>query len=617
MLNYGASGTGLDGEGRVTQVTAQAGQNPVTGVTYVASGTTQPIGAITQVTYGSADSDNFSYSPYTGALNSYVFHVGSQTVTGNLTWNANGSLQQLQISDQLNAANSQTCTYLYDDLGRIGLPPGSIGKSVDCGATKWQQIFSYDAFGNIKKTVPTGGTGVSFTPTYATGTSRYTSLPGFTPTYDANGDLTADGSHSFAWDAEGHPVTIDTVGLTYDAMGRMVEQQRGSSYTQILYGPTGKFALMNGQTLLKGFAPLPGGGTAVYTPSVLPAYYRHADWLSSSRLATTPSRTVYYDAAYAPFGEPYVETGTTDRNFTSQNQDTVSGLHDFMFREYDPSHGRWMSPDPAGPGAANQANPQTWNRYAYVNNGPLNSLDPMGLFRDDAFGGGGICIEGPACASGPYGSSTYIVNGIQVPPMVARSLLSMQAAVVCPSCKSGQFVGADNKIYQMQWIPPYNLSFDNGFTINHTTGHFGILSVPNGDLQSDSVGLDIWHCPGCATTWNSAYTWGKAAFIGTAVVAGGGLAGGALSSGAAENLVDPLIANSDKVLGQGDLYHNFGELIGQEAMQSGELAVQNGSYMQWNISGFVNGTAGVFQYGGILSTAGTVLYVTHTYFEAF
>jgi RHS repeat-associated protein len=383
MLNYGAGGTGLDGEGRVTQVTAQTEQNPVTGVTYTMSGTTQPIGSITQVTYGSADSDNFSYSPNTGALNSYIFHVGSQTVTGNLTWNTNGSFQQLQISDQLNAANSQTCTYLYDDLGRIGLPPGSTGNSVDCGASKWQQIFSYDAFGNIKKTVPTGGTGVSFTPTYATGTSRYTSLPGFTPTYDANGDLTADGAHSFAWDAEGHPVTVDTVGLTYDALGRMVEQARGSSFTQIVYGPTGKFALMNGQTLVKGFAQLPGGGTAVYTPGVLPAYYRHSDWLGSSRLATTPSRTVYYDTAYAPFGEAYVETGTNDRSFTDQNQDTISGLHDFMFREYNPAHGRWMSPDPAGMKAANLENPQTWNRYAYTGNTPLQSIDWLGLLNLD------------------------------------------------------------------------------------------------------------------------------------------------------------------------------------------------------------------------------------------
>ena len=71
---------------------------------------------------------------------------------------------------------------------------------------------------------------------------------------------------------------------------------------------------MNGQTLSKAFVPLPGGGTAVYTSSGL-AYYRHSDWLGSSRFASTPSRTMYSDVAYAPFGETYAQAGTTDPSF--------------------------------------------------------------------------------------------------------------------------------------------------------------------------------------------------------------------------------------------------------------------------------------------------------------
>jgi hypothetical protein len=82
-------------------------------------------------------------------------------------------------------------------------------------------------------------------------------------------------------------------------------------------------------------------------------------------------------------------------------------------------------------------------------------------------------------------------------------------------------------------------------------------------------------------------------------------------------LLDPLIANSEKVLFQTDLYHGFGEVVGKEAMTYGELAVENGSYLQWNIPGAINGVAGVFQYGGLLSPLGTVLYVTHTYFDTY
>ena len=75
-------------------------------------------------------------------LSQYKFHVNAQSVVGNLTWNANGTLQALAITDPLNSANSQTCTYGYDDLVRIS--------SAGCGAT-WSQTFSFDPFGNISK----------------------------------------------------------------------------------------------------------------------------------------------------------------------------------------------------------------------------------------------------------------------------------------------------------------------------------------------------------------------------------------------------------------------------------------------------------------------------------
>jgi len=94
-------------------------------------------------------------------------------------------------------------------------------------------------------------------------TNRMTSLSGQTPTYDANGALTFDTYHSYTWDSEGHAVTLDTMALTYDALGRMVEQKRGGVYTQIAYGPLGnKLALMNGQTLSKAFVGLPGGAVS-------------------------------------------------------------------------------------------------------------------------------------------------------------------------------------------------------------------------------------------------------------------------------------------------------------------------------------------------------------------
>jgi len=187
---------------------------------------------------------------------------------------------------------------------------------------------------------------------------------------------------------------------------------------------------MNGTTVQKAFIPLPGGGTAVYTTGSSVAYYRHSDWLGSSRLASTPTAptTVYADTEYAPYGESYGVTGTLDLNFTGQNQDTVpsqnGGLYDFLYREYNPQQSRWISPDPAGMSAVNLGSPQTWNRYAYVGNAPLTGVDPLGLLPNDALtGDGGGCFE--------LGCSTTYLNGMAISGMTAQMLLGMGAAVPC------------------------------------------------------------------------------------------------------------------------------------------------------------------------------------------
>ena len=259
----------------------------------------------------------------------------------------------------------------------------------NCGSP-WSQTFSYDIFGNLSKS----GT-QSFQPTYSYLTNHMTQIGSSTPTYDANGNVTNDFLHSYAWDAAGRPVTIDGVGVTYDASGRMVEQNKSGAYSQIVYTPSGaKLALMSGQTLTKAFVPLTGGSMAVYNSSGL-AYYRHSDWIGTSRFASTPSRALYYDGAYAPFGETYAETGTTDRSFTGMNQDTVANLYDFPAREYG-IQGRWPSPDPAGITSVHIKDPQTWNRYAYVRNNPLAATDATGMkctddgtCEDDGGGDGG------------------------------------------------------------------------------------------------------------------------------------------------------------------------------------------------------------------------------------
>jgi RHS repeat-associated protein len=97
-------------------------------------------------------------------------------------------------------------------------------------------------------------------------------------------------------------------------------------------------------------------------------------------------QTVYGEVAYAPYGETYATSGNADFSWTGINADAEPGspetLYDFPAREYG-IQGRWPSPDPLGMGAVNPGDPQSWNRYAYVDNNPLAVTDPTGLCADN------------------------------------------------------------------------------------------------------------------------------------------------------------------------------------------------------------------------------------------
>jgi RHS repeat-associated protein len=70
----------------------------------------------------------------------------------------------------------------------------------------------------------------------------------------------------------------------------------------------------------------------------------------------------------------YAGSVPTDKLFTGQRLDGT-GLYYYNARYYDPSIGRFISPDTIVP---HPANPQSFNRYSYCLNNPLTYIDPSG-----------------------------------------------------------------------------------------------------------------------------------------------------------------------------------------------------------------------------------------------
>jgi RHS repeat-associated protein len=462
---------GVDGEGRASTISANSGPNPVTSTTYNIFNAPNQL----TVALGSGDSDVFTFDPNTLRQTKYQFNIGSQTVTGTTGWNQNGSLGTWNITDPFSTANTQNCAFTADDLSRIN--------QVNCG-TIWGQTFSYDPFGNIQKT-QTADSGTSFTPTYASSpiTNRVATVNGTSATYDANGNSLNDTFRTFTWDANNNTASIGPVTLTYDAFDRMVEQSISGTNSEIVYSPVGvKLALMNGTTLIKAFVPLTGGATAVYNSSGL-AYYRHTDHLGSSRFASTPTQTLYSDTAYSPYGEPYASSGAIDNSFTGQNQETTAGLYDFLFREQDPNQTRWTQSDPAGIAAVNPANPQSWNRYAYVLGDPLSYVDPLGFGpckpgdqRPSCHGPACMnvyagCVGGPSCFAAYMGASC-------TNPLSWYDGLAGLPAITGYVCGSGQDCsGAAGAPGSMGWLPVFGVAIfpsgDAGGTSGNTSGLLG------------------------------------------------------------------------------------------------------------------------------------------------
>jgi RHS repeat-associated protein len=123
-----------------------------------------------------------------------------------------------------------------------------------------------------------------------------------------------------------------------------------------------------------------------YSPSAFS--YLHNDHLGSASVATDGAQTKTQQE-YDPWGK--VRSGgisQTSINYTGQRLDGT-GLLYYHARLYDPNLGRFVSADSIVPGAdalamgaggtgGGPANPQSLNRYSYVNNNPVKNTDPSG-----------------------------------------------------------------------------------------------------------------------------------------------------------------------------------------------------------------------------------------------
>jgi RHS repeat-associated protein len=306
--------------------------NELTGITGTA-------GTATMSYYGDGRLQNLTLP--NGIVQSYGYDVAGQTTS---------------IGYDRGTSHLADLNYAYDAAGRERAVWGGWART---GLPDPIQSATYDAANQLQSLTRPGGSPVNYN-------------------YDANGNMTSDGTNSYSWNARNELIGISggalSASFAYDPFGRRQSRTVNGSTRDYLYQGQNVLEELNGSTLaatlLTGLKPdqLLGrstpGGTVTYLTDRLGSTVALAD------ASGTPTTSYTYD----PFGASS-STGATSSNpyqFTGRENDGT-GLQYNRARYYSPAYARFMSEDPLGIDGGDI------NHYAYVGGDPVDTLDPSGL----------------------------------------------------------------------------------------------------------------------------------------------------------------------------------------------------------------------------------------------
>ncbi|GEM_PF-1047524 len=182
----------------------------------------------------------------------------------------------------------------------------------------------------------------------------------------------ANETTQFVYDAGGARVKkiMGTDSVTYLGQDYEVAKYLGTGFTSSYTTVTSKYIFLGGRRIA---AREDDGSEAK-------VYFYHSDHLGGSNTITDDAGKQVELIEYTPYGEISrhdIDPDTRERRhkFTGQEQDKETGLYYYGARYYDPEIGRFISPDSV---IQDPSDPQSFNRYAYCRNNPVNLIDPTG-----------------------------------------------------------------------------------------------------------------------------------------------------------------------------------------------------------------------------------------------
>ncbi len=383
-----------DSSARMSSIADAGTGNYVTGIGYNSAE------QVTGWTLGNGVVEGFGYDANRLQMTSQsATHSGSTLLSLNYGYNAlagqNGSgstagnaAQLMSVSGAINGT-TESASFTYDLQGRLAT------SSQTSNGTSAQRRFQYDRWGNRTGVwdAVSGGNQIQTVTLQQSGgvpTNQIATVNAVGYSYDAAGNVTGDGAHSYVYDAENRVVSIDGGGAQY------AYDHRNWRVKKIASGATTHYIWEGGQVLAEHSGAggnlvdyVYAGGKMIAKVAGGSTQYFISDRLSV-RMTVDSSGNVIGRQAHLPFGEDFAESGNQEKHhFTTYERDGESGLDYGVNRYYSASPGRFNSVDPL---RGSVANPQSLNRYTYGANDPVNQVDPdgRGLFIAPLFNAGSL-----------------------------------------------------------------------------------------------------------------------------------------------------------------------------------------------------------------------------------
>ena len=376
---------------------------------------------------------NYTYDALDRRINrSYINGTTTSYTYNNNNWitsvnhSGSSSIEQLNYSfdnegnrlvEQKINQPSHSEIYLYDNDDRlINYKVGTlVGNVIPVPTTQTQ--FTYDGAGNriaVLKDAITTNYSVNNINEYSAIVSAGTITPG----YDANGNVTNDGIHTYGFDFDNHLVSVDggaTATYKYDALGRRIQKAAPTStinyyykgntvieerdnanavlatyvgqYDEVLEGLDGFCKIFR-----KGPDIVGGGGNYDEVLEGLDGfcsmrrggqdYFYHTNSLGSVIAITNSLGVAVERYEYDAYGKPSIYNGlynpiavTSIGNtnmFTDREYDSETDSYHYRARFYKTDWGRFGQRDPKGYKLG-------LNLLEYVSNNPINWIDPSGM----------------------------------------------------------------------------------------------------------------------------------------------------------------------------------------------------------------------------------------------